>query len=41
VQACRRRRREVVLTLPAKVGAIAKRLWPGLVDFSLSRMKQF
>jgi short-subunit dehydrogenase len=41
VQACRHRRREVVLTMPAKLGAIAKRLWPGLVDFSLSRMKQF
>ena len=37
-RACQHHRREVVLTLPAILGAWTKRLAPWLVDFSLSRM---
>jgi len=37
VNACRRHKREVVLTVPGRIGVWVKRLAPRLVDFSLGR----
>jgi len=39
LRACRRHQREVVLTLPAKVGAFTKRLAPRFLDWSLARLR--
>ncbi len=39
LRACARRRHEVVLTLPAKLGAIVKRMAPRFLDWALSKRK--
>ena len=39
LRACRRRQREVVLTIPGKLGAWSKRWCPWLLDWSLAKLR--